>query len=377
MASSARSAQPSLIPGRFAARVLPAFLVLLLSAGYAVWVLSRANWDPRVFADLGSRYALGQANGSEGYDGQFNYFIALDPRPQFVASRLDVPAYRYQRILYPLLARVVSGANPTILPWALLGINLVSVAVATLLTSELLRNRGASPWHSIPFGLWVGLLGSLRTDLSEPLAFALVALAVLLDDRGLPAGSGLLFALAAFAKETTLVFLLAWAIWGWVATGQSRAFLRRLLPAVPFAVFQVWLYLVFGSFGIGSGGAQGTPFELVPFLGLLRAGQSGSLVLAVLAAVYAPGILVPAVWGILSPLRQWLRKQATLESLFLFASALALALAPFSTFREPLGITRLASGMILAGLLQAARQARRSILRYAWVGLAYLAFIVG
>jgi hypothetical protein len=223
----------------------------------------------------------------------------------------------------------------------------------------------------------VGLLGSLRTDLSEPLAFALVALAVLLDDRGLPAGSGLLFALAAFAKETTLVFLLAWAIWGWVATGQSRAFLRRLLPAVPFAVFQVWLYLVFGSFGIGSGGAQGTPFELVPFLGLLRAGQSGSLVLAVLAAVYAPGILVPAVWGILSPLRQWLRKQATLESLFLFASALALALAPFSTFREPLGITRLASGMILAGLLQAARQARRSILRYAWVGLAYLAFIVG
>jgi hypothetical protein len=276
-----------------------------------------------------------------------------------------------------MLARVVSGGNPTILPWTLLGINLAAVAVATLLTAELLGNRGASPWHSIPFGLWVGLLGSLRTDLSEPLAFALVALAILLDDRGLPTGSGLVFALAAFAKETTLVFVLAWAVWGWVGTGQPQAFLRRLLPAVPFVVFQVWLYLAFGSFGIGSGGAQGTPIELVPFLGLLRAGQSGSLVLAVLAVVYAPSILVPAVWGILSPLRQWVRKQATLESLFLFASALTLALAPFSTFREPLGITRLATGMILSGLLQAARQARRSILRYAWVGLAYLAFIVG
>jgi hypothetical protein len=330
-----------------------------------------------VFADLGNRYALGEKNGSEGYDGQFNYFIALDPRPQVVTSRLDAPAYRYQRILYPLLARIVSGGNPTALAWALLAINLAALAAATLLTSELLRNRGASPWHSIPFGLWVGLVGSLRTDLSEPLAFALVALAILLDDRGVRAGSGLVFAIAAFAKETTLVFLLAWATWGWISTSRPKELLRRLMPAVPFVIFQIWLRLTFGSFGIGSGGAQGTPFEIVPFAGLLSTGQSGLRVLAVLAIVYAPGILAPALWGILSPPAQWLRKQVSLESLFLFGSGLTIALAPFSTFREPLGITRLASGMVLSGLLQAARQGRKSLLHYAWVGLAYLPFIAG
>lgn len=360
-----------------AARILPALLVLFVGATYAGWVLCRADWDPRVFADLGSRYALGEINGSPGYDGQFNYFIALSPQPQQVAGRLDVPAYRYQRILYPLLARVVSGGKPPLLPWALLAINLAALPLATFLTSELLRNRGASPWHSIPFGLWAGLLGALRTDLSEPLAFALVALAILLDDHDLRAWSGVVLAVAAFAKETTLVFLLAWAVWGLLSTGQAKSLLVRLLPALPFVFFQFWLRSVFGSFGIGSGGAQGTAFEILPFAGLASTGQAGLRVLIVLSIVYAPGILVPAVWGILSPLLQWLRQEVSLESLFLFASALIIVLAPFSTFREPLGITRLASGMVLSGLLQVARQGRRSLLAYAWVGIAYLAFLAG
>jgi hypothetical protein len=350
---------------------------LFLSAAYAVWILSRAGWDPKVFADLGTRYSLGQRNGSEGYDGQFNYYIALDPRPQAAGVRLDVPAYRYQRILYPLLAWALSGGNSTSLPWILLAINLAALPLATLLASELLRNRGASPWHSVPFGLWVGLLGSLRTDLSEPFALALVALAILLDDRGRPFGSGLVLALAAFAKETTLVFLLAWAVWGGLAERRASTAFLRLLPAVPFILYQGWLHWVFGSFGMGSGGAQGTPFEMVPFFGLLRVGQAGLLVLAVFAVVYAPGLLAPTLWGILSPLKQWIRRQATLESLLLFGNALTLALAPFSTFREPLGITRLASGMMLSGLLYAARRAQQPALRYAWVGLAYLPLIAG
>jgi len=364
-------------PGALAFRILPALVVLVLGAVYAAWILFRADWDPKVFADLGSRYALGEKNGSEGYDGQFNYYIALDPRPQAVTPRLDAPAYRYQRILYPLLARVVSGGSPNALAWALPAINLVGLALSTFLTSELLRTRGTSPWYAIPFGLWVGLLGSLRADLSEPLAFALVALAIFLDDRGQRAGSGLVFAIAAFAKETTLIFLFAWAIWGWVSTSRPKQLLWRLLPAVPFALFQVWLRMVFGSFGVGSGGAQGTPFEIIPFSGLLTTGQSGLRVLLVLAAVYAPGILVPALWGILSPPAQWLRREFSLESLLLFASAITVALAPFSTFREPLGITRLASGMILSGLLQAARQGKKPLLFYAWVGLGYLPFIAG
>jgi hypothetical protein len=377
MVNPGRTTTPGSAATGFIARALPALVVLLVSACYAAWILSRAGWDPKVFADLGSRYALGQKNGSEGYDGQFNYFIALDPRPQAAAQRLDVPAYRYQRILYPLLAWVASGGNRAALPWALLAVNLMALPLGTLLVSELLRSRGASPWHSLPFGLWVGLLGSLRTDLSEPLAFALVAFAILLDDRGRSLGSGLAFAMAAFAKETTLVFLLSWAVWAGLAARRPTAALVRLWPAVPFLVFQGWLYAVFGSFGLGSGGAQGSPFEVLPFLGLLRVGQSGLLVLALFIVVYAPGLLVPALWGIVSPLKQWLRRQVSLESLFLFGTALTLALAPFSTFREPLGITRLASGMILSGLLQAARQAQRPILRYAWVGLAYLPLIAG
>src|SRR4051812_40184986 len=44
--------------------------------------------------------------GLQGYDGQFTYYIArdlLDAKPN-----LDVPAYRFQRILHPLMVRLLS-----------------------------------------------------------------------------------------------------------------------------------------------------------------------------------------------------------------------------------------------------------------------------
>ena len=44
--------------------------------------------------------------GKAGYDGQFNYAIAADPL--HASPALDVPAYRYQRILYPLLVRALA-----------------------------------------------------------------------------------------------------------------------------------------------------------------------------------------------------------------------------------------------------------------------------
>ena len=47
--------------------------VLLLLIGVT---LRQAGGDPLVFATLGSRYAQGMEGGSDGYDGQFVYYIA-------------------------------------------------------------------------------------------------------------------------------------------------------------------------------------------------------------------------------------------------------------------------------------------------------------
>src|SRR5579871_4588194 len=67
------------------------------------------------FAGTWSSYIRNQ--NDDGYDGQFDYYIALDPAN--APLHLDVPAYRYQRVLYPMLARVVVLGQASLIPYAL------------------------------------------------------------------------------------------------------------------------------------------------------------------------------------------------------------------------------------------------------------------
>lgn len=66
-----------------------------------------------------------------GYDGQFFYRLALRPwthqRTEFGIT-LDQPAYRQQRIVYPLLTFILARGAPPATAWALLGCNLAAAA---------------------------------------------------------------------------------------------------------------------------------------------------------------------------------------------------------------------------------------------------------
>ena len=147
-------------------RLILPLAVILVAAIYSVIILSLHNGDPMAFVLPGTRFTTGDPFGTEGYDGQFMYQIAL--RPTQAMAYLDVPAYRYQRILYPLLARWLALGQPTLIPWTLLLINLVSLGVGTWLAGHLLARTGANPWFALPVGLFAGQLLSLRVDLPEP-----------------------------------------------------------------------------------------------------------------------------------------------------------------------------------------------------------------
>ena len=71
------------------------------------------------------------AGTSNGYDGQYAYYIARDPA--HAAGCLDVPAYRYQRILLPVLGRVLALGNTDAIPAAFVLINLVALVGSTAL----------------------------------------------------------------------------------------------------------------------------------------------------------------------------------------------------------------------------------------------------
>lgn len=337
---------------------------VLVGLAYILWRLSSAGWDASALAEIGSRYAAGAADGTEGYDGQFALYMAMDPRPSVVAPKLDVPAYRYQRIAYPLLARGLALGRENFIPWALLGLNLAAHALGTWAVSRILRSYGQPARYALPYGLWVGLVAAVGLDLFEPLAFALVALGWMAKREGRYRASGLCLAAALFTKETALVFWSGFLLAELFGQRRVRVLIPLLLGGAAFAVWQMWLYTTFGAIGLVSGGDMATPFEWIPFMGLWRVGLTSVTLLVVYIAVFGPTVIVPALWGSFSSVASLLKHAGTLEAWNLLLQALLIVFLPFSTFREPLGLLRAATGLVLGVVFFAAHTNHRRALNY-------------
>jgi hypothetical protein len=224
-------------------------------------------------------------------------------------------------------------------------------------------------------GLWAGLLLAVRLDLSEPLCFALIMLGWLALRRDRLAIAALCLALAVLAKETALLFvipLLAWAALGrrWRTFGWLTAAL------LPFAILQVMLWRWFGTLGLATGGFMATPLEIIPYNGLWRVAAVSVPAFVLLLAIFGPMVVLPSVWGVLAALRRLAARDFAPVVLALGANAAFIALTPFSTFREPLGLSRLATGLVLATVLFGAHTRSQRVLNYALFWLAALALAV-
>jgi len=360
----------------------PAVVVLFTQLILLAWVIAAAGGDPLSLARLGTHYSANiplDAGGVpleiEGYDGQFNYYIGRDPRPQVAAPYLDVPAYRYQRILLPLLGFLFSGGNEALLAWILPVLLLLAHTLGTWAVAELMHEYGVSRWYALSYGLFAGFSLALRLDLAEPLAYALVALALLAGVRHrLPLSWGF-YALALFAREVTLPFVVAQLL--------AELFQRRwrqvaglaIFALLPFGLFQLWLWQVFGQPGLGSGGAMATSFEWIPYMGLWRIGLYSPLYLLAMGVVFVPAFVIPSAWGIWQAFVKWTNRDRNVLVLGLFLNALSIAVLPFSTFRETGGLIRFACGLVLSVLLYAARYRQLRILRYSFFWLVLSIFL--
>ncbi len=360
----------------------PWVVVLLLGTLYVMFTLARFGGAPLAFALVGTRYGEGDPQGTPGYDGQFAYFIARDPLGG--CPQCDVPAYRYQRILYPLLAWVLALGCPALVGWTLILVNLVALTGGTWATERLLASRGVSPWYGLVYGLYGGLVAGLRLDLVGPLAMALVQGALLAWDRSsqfairnsqFATGSSLL-ALAALTKETTLVATAGVLLALVLERRWREAIALGLTVGVPFAVWQGVLWAWLGQPGVGSGGAMATPFELVPFGGLWRVATVDWPTFWLLLFIEGPLFLLPTAWALVVSLRDLARRRFHPWVTVLLAQAAVLPFLPFSTWREPLAMARLASGLVAATLLYGALRRSRRVLRWSLIWLATLALVL-
>ncbi len=354
----------------------PASLTFLVLLALVAWVIVGAGGDPMALVRPGTMYLEGDSQGTQGYDGQFVYYIARDPNPTSVKQFLDVPAYRYQRILLPLLARLLVLGEWAAIPWSLAVLGIVLHTLGTWALAALLDGWGVSRWYSLAYGLFAGFTLAVRLDLPEPLAYGLVVggFLALQHQRNLLAW--LCFGLALFAKEVT-VFFVAAALLSTVMNHRWKETLGLSLVAIlPYTLFQIWLWKVFGQPGLASGGAMATPFEMIPFMGLLRIGSYSPVYLVAMLAVFGPSIVLPTLWGLWVGIRKWLSGDTEIIVFALLLNALVMLFLPFSTYRETGGILRFACGLILSVLIFSSRYRMRKVLNYSLLWSVLNAFLL-
>ncbi len=298
--------------------------------------------------------------GAEGYDGQFTYYIALDPAN--ASPHLDVPAYRYQRILHPILARLLALGQEPLIPWTIVAINLVMLAAGTVAFEQLLTAERTSRWYALTYGLFGGVFFAVRVSTSEPLAYGLVLLAIVAAQRNHLTWQAVLLALATLAKETTLLFTAGYLLY-YLLERRWRDLARlAVIGVIPFAVWQMFLLVWLGQLGIGSGGAMATPFELIPFMGIWRTADYGLAVFVAFGLLLIPAAVLPTLWALWRGLRDLVRHRWHPYVFIMLANAAIMPFVPFSTYREPLGIARFLVGLVIGVALYAAlRRARRAL----------------
>lgn len=216
-------------------------LARLLSLGGDVtrFVIAGAVFIP---PNASAAAGLSVAPHSTGYDGQFYYLLALNPfspRPALMGAHFDLPAYRAQRILYPLLVWALSlGGRPSLVPTLLVIVNLGAIIAVGALGALLARQLGVSPLWGALLAFYPGLLVSLACDLGEPLALACALGGLSCASRRRWGWAALLLSLAALARETTALIGLALL----AASVLSRLTPNRALriPALRLIPYEQW-----------------------------------------------------------------------------------------------------------------------------------------
>jgi hypothetical protein len=261
-----------------------------------------------------------------GYDGQFFYRLALRPwthrRTEFGIT-LDEPAYRQQRIVYPLLSFVMARGAPPATAWALLGWNIAAAAALGWLGAALARRRTRHALWGLAFAAYPGFVLVIARDLADLLAAALLLAGILALDHQRPALAAATLTLAGLTRESTLVMPLAlavlWAvelIWrrstvtsmpgrpAWTASAAGeRSRVQAVTFAVPLGVTLAWQLVLWRAWGVAPF-AQGSERLGLPFAGIWHftrgAFQFGAFPLVVRLAelVFVVAAALAAAWSL-------------------------------------------------------------------------------
>nr|MBA3281344.1 hypothetical protein [Acidimicrobiia bacterium] len=146
-----RSAAGRRVPDRV---WVPALIGALLALGFAGALLIRADGDVSLLVHAAppwtdvaddTRGSLTVQPAEDGFDGQFFYRLGTSPWSTdrtVHGVTFDLGSLRNARWGYGALAFVASAGDPDLVPWALVGLNVVAAAAVGAVGGGLARSSG-------------------------------------------------------------------------------------------------------------------------------------------------------------------------------------------------------------------------------------------
>jgi hypothetical protein len=182
-------------------------------------------------------------DGTMGYDGQFYYIMAHDPLiREGMHQYLDIPAYRYQRILYPLLVYIFSLGIPDLFPIMLVLINFAGIVMGTCFVALMLRDQRMNLWYALFYGLLSGLFITTVRDMSGPLAVGFMVGGFFFYSHKRFFLCSLFFSAAILSREIILAVLPALV---WDSLFYKKDIRRAIFAVIPLFPFLAWQLYVF------------------------------------------------------------------------------------------------------------------------------------
>jgi hypothetical protein len=344
--------------------ILAGAVTALITSILCLIVFLRFEQTPLAFATIGTRFSAADPRGTTGYDGQFFYFIARDGAASI--PYLDGPTLRLQRIVYPVLARLLAFGSEDRIPWALVLINAAAQSIgASLLAYISGRFGGPAIISGILYGLWIGGQYAVRLDLSEPLCLAFALGALLLYGLGRMRWTVFLLILSVLTKE--LGFAIAAGIALHALSRRHIGWAALLIggPALAFGSWWLILYLWLGTLPTIYPAAQG--IRLIPYNGLFYENAPAELLLLLIWIALPSGLIFAAA------LLTAFRGRFTLGVWLAITCSGFVMFMPGVSWEDQLAAYRVAAPWLVGAVLFLAQHRRR--LLYWLAGLTLTTFI--
>lgn len=321
--------------------------------------LRNAEYGPVSFIRIGTLFASRDPNGNLGYDGQFAYYIALGGAN--AVPYIDGPTLRYQRILYPLTARVLAMGNADLVPWTLIAVNVGAHTVGAALFTYLLVTYGISPLAGLVYTFWVGAIFVVRFDLNELLCFALALAAVVTYHHNHYRWTIVLLMLSTLTKELGMIFAAGIALHAF-AQGQRRW--AVLFVGSPLLLFLTWWGIMRVWFGTFPTIYPSAKIHLIPLQGLFLEENSVEFILL------AIWLGIPAVIFFIAALHyMWRNRSVPLSAALVLMAAGFVIVMPDVTWEDQVAAYRVGMPLVITGLLFVAQCYPR---RWPWLAALWI-----